>query len=149
MITITEGKVSDKWEEAQELIALHADELSTNKKLMKLNPDKEKYLAFEKGGHIFSLFVYDDDKLVGYSVNALVNNLHYRELRMAQSDILFLHPDYRNERIGLTLIQKTEEVAKSYGAHIYLLNAKPGTPLADMLPHINYTIQDIVYSKVL
>jgi GNAT superfamily N-acetyltransferase len=149
MIKIIESLVSEKWDEVEELLTLHVNELTTRKDIMKLNPDKERYKLLEDEGVLFALFVYDDDKLIGYSVNGIGSNLHYADLIMAQSDVLYLHPDYRKKEIGKLLITETELLAREKGADVYLLNAKPDTPLAYLLPNLGYSIQDIVHMKVL
>jgi GNAT superfamily N-acetyltransferase len=148
-IEIVNGTVETHRYEMEHLLVEHVEELTTNKELMKLNPDWDSYIQLEKEGGLFSLFVKHEGKLIGYSVNFISHHLHYSDLVVANNDVLFLTKEYRANNIGRDLISMTEERARQLGAHLYLLHAKQKTALDGLLPHLGYRIQDIIHSKVL
>lgn len=147
---ITEELIADKIVEHWALITAHWDEVALNKEVMVLKPDLERYAALEAQGLLASLVVRTEaGDIIGYSVNAISQNLHYQDLTVCQNDVLFVHPYHRNSSVGVRLIKATEAMAKEKGAQMMLWHAKDGTPLDALLPFMNYGIQDIIYSKVL
>ena len=146
---IKEIKATEKIEECWELLQSHRDELATNKELMVLKPDMEKYIALENAGKLMTLALYDGDKIVGYSVNIFTKALHYADLMTAQNDLLFLRKDLRKGRWGILLIQETEGRCKDRGAKFMLWHGKQNTAFASLMPKLGYGVQDIIFSKVL
>jgi GNAT superfamily N-acetyltransferase len=139
----------DKINEAYELLELHREELTTHKDIMILNPDIEKYQRLQDVGVLHALGLYDGDKIVGYSVNLLTNNMHYADLVYLQNDVLFIHPDYRKGRYGILLIKETELLALKLGAKMMLFHGKPNTNFSNLMPKLGYGVQDIMFSKIL
>ncbi len=131
------------------LLNEHWEELATNKELMTLKPDLERYRILEEMGLFVALFAYANGKLIGYSGNVIVQNLHYSDLTMFQNDVLFISKEYRNSTIGLKLIKETERIAKEKGAKLMLWHAKENSPFAHILPKMGCKVQDIIYSKAL
>ncbi|HCE08099.1 MAG TPA: hypothetical protein DEQ40_05770 [Oxalobacteraceae bacterium] len=141
--------ITDKIAASEDLQREHWEELATNKQLMVLNPFAERYAQLEAAGILFALVAYDEDRIIGYSVNFLHHNLHYSALLMAQNDLLFVAKAHRTGRTGLRLMQETERVAAEHGAKMMLWHAKPDTPLHKILPRLSYGVQDIIFSKEL
>lgn len=129
------------------LFASHYEELATNKKLMKLDPDWDVYYKMESLKKILIIAAFEGNKIVGYSVNLLSNNLHYKDLFMCQNDILYIHPDYRKGRAGYQLIKETERQASELGCRFMLWHAKKDTALEQLMPRMDYKVQDIIFSK--
>jgi hypothetical protein len=125
----------------------HRDELSTDKELMKVKPDVERYEELIEQGRVFSLALYRGDDLVGYSINFLTTSLHYSDVKFFQNDVLYLTPEERKGRAGLKLIKATEEIGKAVGAHMMLWHAKYDTNLEKILRRWEYKVQDIIFSK--
>ena len=143
-VTVQDGQAA-----AHHLFAEHWDEIALNKRVMVLKPDIERYLTLEAAGMLFALAAYHDDELVGYSVNFLINHMHYADLRVAQNDLLFVAKSHRKSRMGLQLIRTTEQHARDRGAQLMLWHAKAGTTLDALLPRLGYGIQDVIHSKEL
>jgi GNAT superfamily N-acetyltransferase len=148
-VIVQSETASDRMDEARALLHDHWQELATDKELMALAPDVQRYREMERKGVIFALYAYLDGALVGYSVNFLSTNLHYRHLTYSQNDVLFLDAAHRGGRIGLRLIAETEQAAKARGAKLHIWHAKQGTPLDSLLPRLGYGVQDVLWSKVL
>ncbi|MDE2233609.1 MAG: GNAT family N-acetyltransferase [Patescibacteria group bacterium] len=142
-------KTLDTIKDAWGLLELHRNELATYKDLMILNPDIEKYKALEDAGKLFTLALYDEERIVGYSVFILTTALHYSDLNIASNDILYVHPDYRKSKWGLELINMSERFAKDKGMKMITWHGKENTIFTALMPKLGYKIQDITFSKVL
>lgn len=66
-----------------------------------------------------------------------------------QNDLLFVAEEHRKTRVGLDLIRETEKQAFARGAEMMLWHAKENTSLSILMPKLGYSVQDIIYSKVL
>ena len=149
MIDIRPATVDEMLVEAYALFEEHWDEIALNKDVMVLKPYEEKYRAAEEQGTIFILAAWQDDVLIGYSVNFVTNHLHYADMKLCSNDLLFVKKEYRQGRAGMKLMKDTEAKAKSLGCQLMLWHAKESTPLADILPRMKYRVQDIIFSKEL
>lgn len=151
MVAIREIRATEWIEQAWRLLEAHREELTTNKGLMILKPDISTYEMLESKNALLSLGAFDGDgdEIVGYSVNIMAHNLHYSDLMMCQSDVLYVREDKRQGPTGLKLMRETERLAKERGAQMMLWHAKPDTNLDQILPRMGYRVQDVVYTRVL
>jgi len=127
----------------------HWQEVAKNKKVMILKPDYDKYRFLEESGIMRTLVAYEEDAVIGYSVNFIQPHLHYSDLISCYNDIVFLSKEKRNSPVGLKLLRATEKAAKEWGADMMLWHVKEGTSIDSILPRLGYGVQDIVYSKTL
>ncbi len=144
---ISEIKATENIKEMWELFVLHREELATYKHIMKVNPDVAMYKILEDTGKIFTLALYDENKIVGYSVTLVFTHMHYSDTIHAQNDLIFVHPDYRRGRHGIKLIAETERIAKERGAKFIIFHGKEGTKFCELMPKMGYTVHDIVFTK--
>ena len=135
-----EGKTDSLFEE-------HYEEVARNKEVMVLKPNWPMYYATEKVGALFIHVAMQNDVFVGYSINFVSNHFHYADLKYCQNDVLFIKKEFRGGRVGLKLMKVTEQHAKSLGCKLMLWHCKENTPLNQILPRLNYGVQDIIYSK--
>ena len=149
MIDIKLATVDEMLAQANILFEEHYEEIALNKQVMKLKPDKKAYQNMEEMRQIFIFSARQDDELIGYSVNFVLNHPHYADLKLAQNDLLFIKKEFRGSRAGLRLIKETEIHATSLGCKLMLWHAKENTTLAAILPRLKYGVQDIIYSKEL
>lgn len=150
MLYIVEiNKPTEKIEECWALLSEHRDELATNKTLMVLKPDILKYKTFEDKGLLFALALYDGDNIVGYSVNVVMQLLHYSDTTFVQNDVLFIKKEYRRGSWGLKLIHETERLAKRRGGKLMMWHGKKDTVFNNLMPRLGYGVQDILFSKEL
>lgn len=134
-------------EKGLHLLDEHWQEVALNKRLMVLKPDGARYLHLESLGQFFSLGAFIDDELVGYSGNFISQHIHYADLCFVNNDVLFVAKEHRASPLGLRLIRETVAEARRRGARMMLWHGKEGTPLADLLPKMDYKVQDVVYSR--
>jgi len=148
-IDIRLATVDEMLAKASILFEEHYEEIARNKQIMKLKPDEKAYRNLEEANQIFILSAWQDDVLIGYSVNFVLNHPHYADLVVAQNDLLYIKREMRGGRAGLKLIKETETYATSLGCKLMLWHAKENTALSAILPRIKYGVQDIIYSKEL
>lgn len=152
-LTYTDQPISHLIEgELWPLLVQHREELTTNKALMKLNPDVACYRAMEEAGTCFSIVVRDGEQIVGYSINIIAPHLHYRDVLMVYTDALWTTHEHRS-RIGVPLMDATRAASRARGAHLLAWHAKPDTPL-DRVMRIQVRrgrarVQDTVYTEEL
>jgi GNAT superfamily N-acetyltransferase len=139
----------DRIPEAWPLLELHREELATYKHLMILKPDMDKYRAIDAAGNLLGLGLFNEDKIVGYSIFIITNALHYADLKIAQNDILYIHPDYRGTQWGIRLIKASEDAIKERGIKMIMWHGKENTSFSSLMPRLGYLVQDIMFSKEL
>lgn len=127
------------------LLAEHRDELATDKALMVLNPDREKYEMLDAAGVLLVIGAFRGGELIGYSANIVCPNMHYSDLWQCQNDVLFVTRAHRKGPLGLKLIRETERRGRERGAEIMLWHAKPGTNLDKLMPRLGATVQDVIW----
>lgn len=135
--------------QGRELVQQHYEELVRRKDVMRLDPDLTRYELLERNGVLFTLAAVVDEQLVGYSVNLVQPHLHYRELTVCYNDVLFLAASQRRTGIGAQLLTATEQTAKAKGAKLMLWHVKPETAMERVLARRDYSVQDVVFGKVL
>lgn len=153
MITFTEQPIADIIEtELWPLLVEHREELTTNKALMKLNPDVERYRTAEASGYGLSIVARDGTQIVGYSINFIAPHIHYKDVLMVYNDALFTVHSHRAQ-VGQQLMDETCAAGRRRGAQLMAWHAKPDTTLDRILKlqvrRKRMRIQDIVYTQEL
>ena len=149
MIEYREIDATEHLDDIAYMLPDHREELTTNKELMKIKPDMETYLVLQDKGRLLSVAVFDDDVIVGYSINIICPMLHYMDVITCQNDLLFLNMKYRRGAVGLKLMRETERLAKNRGCHMMTWHAKLDTTLFAILDRLQYCKQELIYSRVL
>lgn len=147
MLTINIEKLADVRDECQGLIEQHWQEIAVWQDI----PLAPNWLAYEQMEGASALVIYtvrDDARLVGYAVFFMRSHIHYKNHVWALNDIIWVHPDYRNGRIGLELTQFWENDLKSRNVHVVHVNAKVAHPaLGYVLKQSQYQTVEIGYEK--
>ena len=151
-ITIREIDVADWLDRAASMYCAHAEELAEFPELdaetYPPEPLAAVYVELSRLGLLLSLGAFRGEELVGYCLAFLSKHPHYRDLVVAQCDVLYVDPLARGSA-GLRLKAHMERLATERGAVVMLWTARPGTPLAGVLDAQGYKVQETVYSKVL
>lgn len=153
MITFTEQPIADIIEtELWPLLVDHREELTTNKALMKLNPDVDRYRHAEAMGFGLTIVARDDAQIVGYSINFIAPHIHYKDVLMVYNDALWTAHSHR-ALVGAKLMDETKAAGQRRGARLMAWHAKPGTTLDRILQievrRKRARVQDIVYTEEL
>jgi GNAT superfamily N-acetyltransferase len=133
MLKIQIETLADVKDECGDLIAAHWREIAVWQDIP-LDPDWELYEALEKSGRLAIYTVRtDNEKLVGYAVFVTRQHAHYKKHSWALNDIVFVHPDYRDGRIGRNLVRFWEQDLKARGIHVVHVNVKVAHPALDLV----------------
>jgi GNAT superfamily N-acetyltransferase len=120
-------------DECDDILAAHWREIAVWQDIP-LDPDWAAYESLEKLGMLVIYTVRTDDKkLVGYAVFLIRKNIHYKNHSWAANDIVFVHPDYRDGRIGRRLVRFWEQDLKARGIHVVHVNVKVAHPALDLV----------------
>ncbi len=150
MATISIGTLEAMRAQAQPLLEQHWAELAPRKHLMGIDPQWDRYEQLEKLGCLLILLAHDEDnQLVGYSVNVVMQHMHFANLRYCHNDLLFVAPANRNAGLGRQLIKATEIAAKESGAELLVWHTRPATALELVLRRRGYAPDFIYYAKEL
>lgn len=151
-VIIREIEVADWLDRAASLYHAHAAELA---EFPELDPETYPpepltpvYVELERLGLLLALGAFKGEELVGYCTAFLSKHPHYRDLVVAQCDVLYVDPNARGST-GLRLKTHMERLALERGAVVMLWTARPDTPLEGVLKAQGYKVQETVYSKVL
>lgn len=132
--------------DASELIQMHREEIAIHEDF-DLDPDWESYFTGAMTGVFVVCTARDEGKLVGYAAYAIYQNLHFRGLREARQDVLFLHPDYRGRMLGLKLLQFAEEFMKSINVKLITQHVNVDHDFGPMLERLGYVNTEKIYEK--
>jgi len=142
-------RFSDHLDALDQMLYEHWIEMGRHRDEAPLDPDYICAAQLQDSEHLFTVGAFDDDEMIGYSVNILTPMLHSRDTLAAQNAVLWLRPEYRKGFTGVRLIQFTEAMAKGMGCRILLLSARPDTVMFELLPKLKYDVHETVYSRVL
>jgi ribosomal protein S18 acetylase RimI-like enzyme len=115
-------------DECQELIEAHWREIAVWQDIP-LDPDWGVYQHVETAGMLVIYTVRNEtNQLVGYAVFFMRKHLHYKGHGWAANDILWVHPDYRDGKIGTNLVQFWEQDLQARGIHVVHVNVNVAHP---------------------
>lgn len=148
MVEYAKESLCDVIAEVAPLLELHYRELTLNRDRVKLNPDWNRYSELEHAGAFHVFTARDDGRLVGYSAFFLGPHLHYKDLMVANNDVLYLHPDARNGMLGIRLIKASESGMKAMGAAKITWHAKYSNDLQQILARLGYANEEAIMGKI-
>lgn len=137
----------DLWPEIGPLLEQHYDEVAKFKDIP-LEPDVDAYNAMEEAGKLRCFTARDCGKLIGYVVFICGSHLHYKSLRTAMQDVLFLSPEARKGTTALRFFDFFEKRLQAEGWHMTLQHQKPAHPaLGVVCQRRGYEVMDIMWAK--
>ena len=142
-------KFTDWYEEAKPIFSLHWEEIANYTDQVELNPDYDLYIRKEKEGSLLCLTVRHDGKLIGYSMFSLITLGHYKQVKCAQNDILYILPEYRKGGLGSRLINRSEEICKELRLNKIMWHVKFKHDWSAILVRKGYMKEDMIIGKVL
>jgi hypothetical protein len=138
---------SDCYDEARELLNMHYEEIALNKDFIKLNPNIKLYEEAEKNGDLKIFTARADHKIVGYFAVIVTHSLHYQDHLYANSDVIFLHPEYRKGYTASNLIKFSIECLAQDSISMLFMNTKIHKPFDLLLKRLGFNHVENVYSK--
>lgn len=148
-ISYQEEKLSDCLEEMKPMLQKHWEELANHKDIRPLDPDYQMYLAMNDMQIIRVFTVRSDEKLIGYSIWIVHNNLHYKTWIYAVSDIYWLEPEHRKTGVSFDFFFKTEDWLKTLGVKSITVQDKLTHKHNSFFNRLGYTAIEQNYEKVI
>lgn len=149
MITFNEETVMGVADEIEPLLQKHYEEVALHRDVVKLDPDWAKYVALEEMGDVHVFTVRDNGELVGYGVFFMSWHVHYKLLRVAQNDILYIRPDRRHGTLASRFINHCEARLKLFGAQKVTFHIKRHLDWSPLLVRKGYDQEEIIMGKIL
>jgi L-amino acid N-acyltransferase YncA len=134
---------------SEDLLEEHYQELTLNKELVKLEVDWDKYQKLEDAGVLVSLGAWEMGEFIGYSIFIVQTHLHYKNLRTAMNDVLYLRKDKRQGMMGIRLIKESERELAKNGLIKVLWHVKYNTSLGPLLERFGYANEEFTMAKIL
>jgi hypothetical protein len=143
-------RVSDVQSEIQPLLEEHYKELTLNKDMVSLEVDWAKYKKLEEMNMLSVLTIRINGVLIGYSVFFVQSHIHYKSLKTASNDVLFLKKEYRSgSRAGLMLIKNSEKHLASLGVQKIIWHIKLSNDWSKILIRLGYVTEEVILGKLL
>jgi GNAT superfamily N-acetyltransferase len=134
------------WDDMQPLLERHWREIAHYQDIP-LEPDRQGYATAERNGNLRIFTLRRDDELIGYAVYFVRQNLHYKSSKQASQDILFLAPEYRRGRLGMHLIEFSDECLGDEGVQATYHHVKAAHNFGPLLERMGYQLVDLIYAK--
>lgn len=128
------------------LLAAHWHEIAHYPDIA-LDVDWQRYDAAESAGHLRVFTARQAGKIVGYAVYFVNTNAHYKGSLQATQDVLFVHPDHRNTRVGYKLIAIADRHLAFEGVQVVYQHSKIAHPIGSILQRQGYELIDQIYGK--
>lgn len=146
-ITFQRERIWDLWDELQPLFVKHYDEVATFHDIP-LEPDQARYFAAEDHGQLRCYTVRVDGQLAGYAVFVVGPHLHYATSKQAVQDLVFVLPEHRRGRLGLTTLKFTDSALATEGVDVIHHHVKVKHPaLRRLLEYLGYELTEWVMVK--
>lgn len=132
----------------KEMTLDHFDELSLVKGKLTLDIDLEFYEKMDSVGCLECFAVKDGEEWVGYALFFVMpTHYRYKTKSMAMNDILYLKPEYRKGRAGISVL-KNINVYLQTKYDIITYHVKDKNDFSPILIRDGFVKQDTAYSFV-
>ena len=132
--------------ESHAMMVLHKDELCLHEDF-ELDPDWELYFTLSAAGQLVICTARKGGELIGYAAYAIHQNPHYRKVKQAIQDVLFLHPSKRGHMAGYRLIQFADSHLKHLGVTLVSHHVKMKFDFSPMLERLGYKQSEKILEK--
>lgn len=142
-------KYDDFLAEAWPLIRAHWAEVGSNRDILKLDPDHDRYRRLESAGALHIQTARGASGLIGYMFLLIAPHPRDKGAIAATDDVIYVRPEFRRLGVGWQMIGEAERFAGECGAHIVMFHAKARRRNSAYLERRGFKAHEIVYSKVL
>ena len=136
--------VAGVWDEIYPLLKQHWAEIAHHKDIA-LDPDVEFYHKADALGMVRVFTAREDEALIGYAVFFVKPNVHYKQVLVAQQDILFVQKDKRG--FGAKFIAWCDEQLKAEGVQMSMHHVKEAHNFSPLLRRLGYELVDLIYVR--
>ncbi len=129
------------------LLEAHWSELCTDeyKDILKLDPDWEVYASMQDMGRLRIYTARRDGVLIGYWCFFLNNHPHYRTVKVASGDVLYVSPSQRG--IGREFIPWCAEQLKAEGVNFVSCYMKAKKSFGVLMERLGWSLVELDYMK--
>ena len=149
MITFQKEAPEPFTQDALELFRQHYEEIAERTDVIELDPDLESYNTLYEKGILEIHTARDDGKLVGYSIWFVLKHIHYKKSLTANSDVLYISPEYRKGMFGVKFIKWTTEEIKKRQPQRVIFHMKPFLDYSPILKRLGANLFEHAYTIVL
>jgi hypothetical protein len=124
-------------------IALHQDRFP-------LNPDWDRGIALERSGQLAAYTARDaGNYLQGYAVFIVGPHVHYRDCMLANADLFYLNPDYRQGTAAVRFLRFCDaHLAKHWKVHRVIHRVKSAHDWSPILAHMGYAETERIFERL-
>lgn len=149
MIQIIEIRLSDYIEEAKPLFFEHWQEVAEQTGIPEPRITESLLVQMEEAGMIFTLGVFDELTLVGYSVNSIGRSFNFSTATIMENQGIFIKKQFRGRLAGIRLINESNRIAKDRGAIRAKWHTYKDSRANALFDSLGYHAHDIIYTKEL
>lgn len=142
-------KFSDCVEEMKAIVPDHYLELALDQEAIPLAPDWDRYCHAEKLGVLHFFTARNGDELIGYHIAMIGGHIHYKTTIHCQTDIYYMKPEYRKNRVGQNFFMALEEDLKAHGVKKIITGTKLHKNHTAFFEMLGYRHTDNVMTKLL
>lgn len=158
MLTLQREPSHALWPEIMPLLIEHKEEIAHYQDI-ELDPDIEAYNQCEEMGVLRCYTARLHGELIGYSINFLKPNMHYRQSLQGLQDVLFVAKAHRHGRVGVKLIRYKEEQLQAEGTQVTYEHTKVNdqirlalkclnrTDVGAIMERLGYELVDLIYAR--
>ena len=133
------------WDEIMPLLEKHWQEVAYYKDVP-LDPDREFYQKADELGRARVYTVRKHGELVGYAIYFVGAEVHYRSLKQATQDLIFILKEHRGI-FGRAFIRWCDEQLKAEGVNTVLCHVKVDHDYGVVFERLGYTFVDKIYYR--
>jgi GNAT superfamily N-acetyltransferase len=133
--------------DAMDLLKAHYEEVAKFKRLLKPNPDIERYLNLQRLDRLHLVTVRDGALLRGYSIHFIYQHPHYRQVKCAEDDMHYVIPSLRRMGVGKTLRGFALDGLKERGVKFVTARMKVGHEHETHLRELGYTPMEMCWAR--
>lgn len=145
LVSFKRENVKRIWDDLLPLLDKHYEELAPYKDVP-LDPDKDFYLKADEMGMLRVYTAREAGALVGYAVYGVRRDVHYKSLKKAEQDLLFVAPERRG-RFGIRFIRWCEEQLRAEGVNLIMCHAKIHVDFGVVFEKMGYAPVDTIYYR--
>lgn len=135
--------------ELQPLFDIHYKEIASDQEHIKLNMNYQAYSDLCESGSLMVCTARANGKLVGYFFVFVTPHIRYQDHKMAESDILYVHPAYRRHSIFSNLLKFVEQRLEERGASKLYISMKVWHDFSSLLERMGYRLCEFKFEKLL
>ena len=148
MIEIKEVKTTEVMRKMQELYQQHWEEVANYKDQVPLDVDFDLLSRLDEAGKLIGVTAEEDGVAIGYALFIMAPHPHYKSLKTAANDVLFLQKNKRDTGTGLKLISESIRICKERGANKVTFHIKPDHDFSPLLKRFGFLHEEMIYGKL-